>query len=226
MVKPNPKYLNLAERMKEDARRTNPLMEILRSSDMAKVGVLSAAIAAALGLGGMSRSVAENERKVQQPESIVKTSPEVSFVDAEPIVEPAIVQEEPQLDDFERDALEAEREYQRIIAGQQTLGDAGTGWVEGMTPGDGAPQLTEDDAQKIYEAKSKVGTGMSMEEIDELGENLRQRAGVNQEQYEQMQQSAQARVNNEQAARNVKRMTTGKRTISWEDAVAKSGYER
>ncbi|MBR3676263.1 MAG: hypothetical protein IKN71_03920 [Alphaproteobacteria bacterium] len=226
MVKPNQEYLELAEKMRENSQRKNVLMEWLRTSGLAKAGVAVAAVAASLGVGGMVKSVAENEKKSQPTETLTKISPEVSFVDAEPIAEPAVVQEEPQLEDFERDAIAAEQEYQRIIEGKHTLGDAGTGWVDDMTPGDGAPQLTEDDAQKMYEAKSQVGTGMSMEEMDELGENLRQRAGLNQEEYNRLKEKIQERVDNTEAAKSATRMATGKGAISWQDAVAKSGYQK
>lgn len=226
MVKPNQEYLELAEKMRENSQRKNVLMEWLRTSGLAKASVAVAAVAASLGVGGMVKSVAENERKSQPTETLTKISPEVSFVDAEPIAEPAVVQEEPQLEDFERDAIAAEQEYQRIIEGKHTLGDAGTGWVDDMTPGDGAPQLTEDDAQKMYEAKSQVGTGMSMEEMDELGENLRQRAGLNQEEYNRLKEKIQERVDNTEAAKSATRMATGKGAISWQDAVAKSGYQK
>ena len=229
MVKPNQEYLELAEKMRENAQRKNVLMEWLRSSGLAKAGVAVAAVAASLGVGGMVKSVAENERKSQPTESIVKASPEVSFVDAEPIAEPVVetpAVQDNQPEDYELETAAAEREYQRIIEGKQTLGDAGTGWVDDMTPGDGAPQLTEDDAQKMYEAKRQVGTGMSMEEMDELGENLRQRAGLNQEEYNRLKEKIQERVDNTEAAKNATRMATGKGAISWQDAVAKSGYQK
>lgn len=226
MVKPNPKLLNVAERMREDSQRGNQLMEWLRDSDMAKAGVVVAAIAASLGLGGMIESMGESNHKQQPIENTKSIIPEAEPLVVEtPVAEP-VAEPETTLEDYEREAMEAEARYQEIIEGKNVRGNAGTDWVQHATPGEGAPQMTEDDYQKIYEAKSKVGTGMSMEEMDELGDALRQRAGMSQEHYEQLQQRVRDRVNNEQAAKKVQKMTTGKRTISWEEAVARSGYEK
>lgn len=207
MVKPNPKYL-----MQADMKQKNIVMEWLRNSKMAKTGVVTATIAAALGVGGMLKTLAESSRNEQPienrapiptPESLSVPTAEDAFGYSDPneFVET----------DEERDIRETEEEFLRIERGEYVHGDAGM--KRNYKLGTGAPQMTDEDYQHIYEAKSKVGTGMSMEEVDQLGYDLAQRAGVSAEQYEQMQEKAKQSVESQENAKQLVKSLKSKKGI-------------
>ena len=210
------------KQMLEDAGHKNMVMEWLRDSKIAKAGVITAAIAATLGLGKMASSVAHNESRKNIPESLVKHNPETPLMTEseynEPTAEPEF-KAEPE-SDFEKEMQEAEEEYWRLVSGESTRGNAGTDKHYGE-PGQGAPQLSEEDWQKIGEAYQQVGQGMSMEEADELGYQLAEKAGLSRDQYQQLQDAIHQQIESSQQIKGLQKANKdGKTSIAWAMSVA------
>lgn len=199
MVKPNPKYL-----MQADLARKNQLMEWLRNSKMARAAILIATFSAALGFGKMHTSSAE---KVPNKQSVENTTP-IPTADntSVPTAEGAFGYSDP--NEFvetaeEKEAREAEEEFLRIERGEYVHGDAG--FKQNYKLGKGAPQMTEDDYQQIYEAKSNVGTGMSHEDTYELREKIRKNAGLTEEQMQRLEENAAQSINAQENIKGIRK---------------------
>lgn len=199
MVKPNPKYL-----MQADVKRKNQLMEWLRNSKMTRAAIIVATFSAALGLGKMHTSSAE---KAPNKQPIENTTPIPTAEAASvPTVEDAFGYSDP--NEFvetaeEREAREAEEEFLRIERGEYVHGDAGM--KQNYKLGAGAPQMTDDDYQQIYEAKSAVGTGMSHEEMYELREKIRKNSGLSEEQMQRLEENAAQSVSAQENIKGIRK---------------------
>ncbi|MBR1825328.1 MAG: hypothetical protein IJ770_01935 [Alphaproteobacteria bacterium] len=222
MTKPNPELLKRA--MREDAEQKNQMMEWLRDSGMAKAGVVTAAIAAVLGIGGMAKSVAENESKKQPMENFSERP--IQDYDSHNTDGGKILLKPESREVGETQEMRDHQLAEDILNGKMALGEAGTDKVNYGKLGHGAPQLTQEDWNQMYEAYSKVGQGISQEEIDQLGRDLAKRAGLSEKQMEQLQEAVKRQVENTQRVKGVQKAVRSGKTISWEQAVAQTGYQR
>lgn len=211
------------EQMKEDTKNENLVMQWLKDPKMAKVGYATAAIAAILGLGKMAQTIAKDELRKDIPQGVVKHNPETPLITETDYENPAPEPEfnaEPE-EDFEKQMRENEEEYWRLMSGENTHGEAGTDRVNYGKPGEGAPQLSKQNWKELEDIYKQVGHGMSMEDADELGYQLAERAGLSREQFDQLMDATQKQTEVSQQIRALRKAAKdGKTSVAWAMSVA------
>ena len=135
------------------------------------MGLGMSAILASCGITKVQSQNKDDETKQDTTEQVAQNKNnseyEYGYSDPDEVVETT----------SEREAREAEEEYWNIMEGKQTHGNAGTDRARYGNPGKGAPsRLTDDEVEAIYRIKSKVGTGMSHEDMAELEQKVRDNA--------------------------------------------------
>ena len=164
MVKPVGDYSELEQKLRDNSERKSKFM----SGKMAMGFTAGVGIAAVLGLGGMPKSEAHSQDNtkdsttntvnptVQQQDDGKTAQWDYGYSDPN---------ENPETPE-QKSEREAEEEYQRIIAGEQTHGDAGTeNALRGAKLGNRPGKLTEEDLQK-YEDDLKRAYNRSADDIN------------------------------------------------------------
>lgn len=144
----------------------NPLMSLSVSAILSSCGIVG-------NSGGNRLNNADLELNKNNTEQVAQKQPQKDSPKENPYEygysDPNEVVETPE----EKEAREIEEEFERIRVGEYTHGDAGTDKADYGKPGDGAPRLTEQDAEAIYRIKSKVGQGLDDVELKEIDQQVR-----------------------------------------------------
>ncbi len=164
MVKPVGDYSDLEQKIRDNSERKSKLS----GRKMAMGFTAGAVFAATMGLGGMLKSEAHTQDNTKDPATI-KVNPTVQRQDDGKTAQwdygYSDPNENPETPE-QKSEREAEEEYQRIIAGEQTHGDAGTeNALRDVKLGDRQGKLTKEDLQK-YEDDLKKAYNRSADDID------------------------------------------------------------